>query len=335
MKIFQIVTLSGLGGAQSVVVNLSNALCKEHEVIVIAGEGDGNIFNLLDCRIKRIHISFLKKNISPIFDIMTLFYFFILYIKYKPDIIHLHSSKTGILGRLVFPKRKIIYTVHGFDSIRLAHSKYLNLEKHFQQYCKSIIAVSRYDESNLHLENISNNVKCIHNGIVPPVSINKYKKTVLCIARNSKQKRFNDFVSTAKILHQYAFFWIGNKDYIPDLPENVFCLGNIQSAGKFNQLADIFMLPSNYEGLPIVIIEAMSYGKPVVASNVGGINEIIINGENGYVVDNDPKQFAEKIEYILENNAVYTMFSENALKRFNSELTIKNMLKKYMDAYTS
>ncbi|MDR3321877.1 MAG: glycosyltransferase, partial [Synergistaceae bacterium] len=43
------------------------------------------------------------------------------YRKYKPDIIHLHSSKAGILGRIVFPKNKIIYTVHGFDSIRLAY----------------------------------------------------------------------------------------------------------------------------------------------------------------------------------------------------------------------
>ena len=335
MKIFQVVTLSELGGAQSVVINLANALCKQHEVIVIAGEGDGKLFKQLDDKIKHKKIKFLKKNVSPVNDILTIFYFIVLYIKHKPDIIHLHSSKAGLLGRLVFPKKRIIYTVHGFDSIRLAHRKFLNVEKYFQDYCKAIVAVSRYDESMLNLEGIANNVKCIYNGITPPVSSKRYKKVVLCIARNSRQKRFDDFISTAKILHQYAFFWIGNKEDLPDLPENVFCFGNIPFAGRFNQLADIFMLPSNYEGLPIVIIEAMSYGKPVVASNVGGINEIIVNNENGYVVENDPKLFAEKIEYILENNGIYSRFSENALKRFNSDLTIKNMLEKYMETYTS
>ena len=46
-------------------------------------------------------------------------------------------------------------------------------------------------------------------------------------------------------------------------------MGNIPDAGKYNSIADLFILPSNYEGLPMVILEAMSAGKPVVASNVG------------------------------------------------------------------
>ena len=65
MKIFQIVTLSELGGTQSVVINLSNALSLEHEVIVIAGEGDGKLFKMLDTGIKHLKINSLtKKNIS-------------------------------------------------------------------------------------------------------------------------------------------------------------------------------------------------------------------------------------------------------------------------------
>jgi glycosyltransferase involved in cell wall biosynthesis len=335
MKIFQIVTLSEAGGAQSVVVNLANALSLEHEVTVIAGEGDGKLFQLLNKGIKYIKIGTLRRKISPINEILTIIAFFVLNIKYKPDIVHLHSSKAGLLGRLVFPRKKIIYTVHGFDSIRLAYKKFLPIEKYLQKNCKAIVAVSHYDKKNLIAENITNNVRCIHNGIERPASSVKYEKKVLCIARNTKQKRFDLFLETAKILNCYAFIWIGNQEIIKDTPENVFCLGNIPNAGRYNQLADLFMLSSNYEGLPIVIIEAMSYGKPVVASNVGGIGEIVVNDVNGYIVDNDPKQFAEKIEYILENNDVYKKFSENALKRFNTDLTIKNMLDKYMDIYTS
>lgn len=68
-------------------------------------------------------------------------------------------------------------------------------------------------------------------------------------------------------------------------PDNVYFLGNIPDAGRYNSIADLFILPSNYEGLPMVILEAMSAGKSVVASNVGGISEIVVNGENGYVVE--------------------------------------------------
>jgi glycosyltransferase involved in cell wall biosynthesis len=165
MKIFQIVTLSELGGAQSVVVKLSNALSKEHEVIVIAGEGNGKMFQLLNTDIKYIKLNTLKRKISPLDEIRTICSFYQLYLKYKPDIIHLHSSKAGILGRLIFPKKKIIYTVHGFDSIRVAYRKYLPIERLLQNRCKAIVAVSHYDENNLRMEHINHNVKCVHNGI--------------------------------------------------------------------------------------------------------------------------------------------------------------------------
>jgi glycosyltransferase involved in cell wall biosynthesis len=166
MKIFQIVTLSELGGAQSVVVNLSNALTQErHEVFVIAGEGDGKMFQILNNNVNRIKLKCLRRRISPLNDLLTIFSFMKLYMRYKPDIIHLHSSKAGILGRLVFPKNKTVYTVHGFDSIRSAYRKFLPVERLLQSKCKAIIAVSRYDEQNLKTECITHNIRCVYNGI--------------------------------------------------------------------------------------------------------------------------------------------------------------------------
>jgi glycosyltransferase involved in cell wall biosynthesis len=265
-----------------------------------------------------------------------------LYNKYKPDIIHLHSSKTGVLGRLAYPKNKIVYTVHGFDSIRLAYRKYLPIEKLLQNNCKAIAAVSRYDENNLKTEHIIHNVKCVYNGCkqisdkIEEFSIpQQYKKKIFCIARISKQKRFDIFLEIASILSEYAFIWIGNQNTIQDAPENVFCLGNMLNAGLYNQFTDLFILPSNYEGLPIVIIEAMSYGKPIVASDVGGISEIVVNGENGYTVENIAEVFAEKIKYILENEDIYRKFSESSLYKYHEMLTLDKMVQGYMEIYQS
>lgn len=83
----------------------------------------------------------------------------------------------------------------------------------------------------------------------------------------------------------------------------------------------------------MTIIEAMSFGKPVVASNVGGISEIVVNGENGYTVENVPDIFAEKIEYILENDDIYNHFSRNALERFKKDLTVDKMTVEYLKIY--
>jgi glycosyltransferase involved in cell wall biosynthesis len=166
VKIFQVVTLSELGGAQTVVANLSNALVGAgHQVIVIAGEGDGKLFCLLDENIKHIKIESLKHNISLLNEIKTINIFRKLYKQYKPDIIQLHSSKAGILGRIAFPAKKIVYTVHGFDSIRLVYRKYLPFERLLQYKCKAIVGVSNYDVVNLRREKITHNVICIYNGI--------------------------------------------------------------------------------------------------------------------------------------------------------------------------
>jgi glycosyltransferase involved in cell wall biosynthesis len=342
MKIFQIITLSELGGAQSVVANLSNVLIKNHEVLVIAGEGDDKLFQMLDKNVIKIKVHTLKRKISLFNDLLTFFSFLKLYLKYNPDIIHLHSSKAGILGRLAFPKNKIVYTVHGFDSIRLMYRKYLFFERLLQKRCKMIVCVSHYDENNLRLERITNNVRCIYNGYkqganerIELTIPQKYTKKILCIARISKQKRFKTFLEIALLLPDYAFIWIGNQEPINNLPENVFCFGNLPNAGLYNQFIDLFVLPSNYEGLPIVIIEAMCFGKPVVASNVGGISEIVVNNENGYVVENKAEEFVQKIKYILENEDVYKKFSENALHRFQDDLTAKKMAEEYMKVYIS
>jgi glycosyltransferase involved in cell wall biosynthesis len=161
----------------------------------------------------------------------------------------------------------------------------------------------------------------------------KYQKKVLCIARVSPQKKISLFLETALLLPEYAFIWIGNQRPVENTPENVFCLGNIPNAGKYNNDVDLFMLPSAYEGLPIVIIEAMKAGKPIVASNVGGISEIVINGENGFTVENEAAAFVDKIKYILEDAAVYTRFCERSRQIYTEKLTVEKMTREYLKIY--
>lgn len=341
MRILQVITLCELGGAQSVVANLANTLCKEHEVVVVAGEGDGKMWDLLSPAVVREHVPSLCRALSPLKELKTVLAFRRLYRKYRPDIIHLHSSKAGILGRLAFPKSKIVYTVHGFDSIRVAYRKYLPIEKSLQNRCRAIIGVSKYDERNLRSEGISNHVGIIYNGIVEPLHLNnalfqnlgKYSRKVLCIARLAPPKNIDLFLSVAKLLPQYAFIWIGNQHEVSfACPANVFFMGNLPNAGSYNEYADLFFLPSNYEGLPIVIIEALACGKPVVASAVGGISELL-DGTNGYALENDAQKMAEKISCIFSDTERYALMSECARKTYLEKFTVDRMVSGYLAVY--
>lgn len=343
MRILQLITLSELGGAQSVVINLANKLCENHEVIVVAGEGDGKMYELLDKRVKIDHIPSLVRRLSPIKELQSILTMRQLFRKYKPDIIHLHSSKAGILGRIAFPKSKIVYTVHGFDSIRIAYRKYLPVERFLQKRCAYIVGVSKYDEINLNLEGIKHNVTYIYNGISEPISLkmspfdamSKYRNKILCIARLTPQKNHQLFLETARLLPEYAFIWIGNQEE-PQFkyPKNVFFLGNIKDAGSYTEFADLFFLPSNYEGLPMVIIESLSKGTPVIASAVGGITELL-NGKNGWALENDAILMSKAIQrYFTRNSEEIESIKSSARSTYNEKFTVDKMANGYLKIYT-
>lgn len=342
MKILHIITKSELGGAQSVLTSIVNALCHEHEVTVIAGEGDGKMFDAINDKVQKISYPHLRRAISLYHDTMTLMYLWKINRRLQPDIVHLHSSKAGLLGRLVFPKQKIVYTIHGFDSVRVAFRKFLPIERLMQRRCAAIVGVSQYDMNNLHSEGIFSNTYLVYNGVSAPdekplthVSLPVgYAKTLLCIARVAKPKRYDIFIDCAKRLPQYAFVWIGNLTPIDNVPDNVFFLGNIPNASTYCKLADLFILPSDYEGLPIVILEAMCQGKPIVASKVGGIPEMVIDGKNGFVVPNDSAIFSEKIQYILRNEDILQQFSNYSLELYKNRFTNKKMVEAYLRIYT-
>lgn len=342
MRILQVITVSNLGGAQTVVSSLSNELARAgNEVIIVSGEGDGKLFGLLDEGIKYEHVPSLVRRFSPFNDFKTIFTLRKLYLKYRPDIIHLHSSKSGFLGRIAFPPKKIVYTVHGFDSIRVAYRFFLPLERILQKRCNAIVGVSKYDRDNLISEKINNHVSYVYNGAPLPDKLtdkpfdefSRFKHKIICIARLTPQKNHQLFLETAALLPDYAFLWIGNLDQ-PNFnyPENVFFLGNIMNACSYIRHADLFFLPSNYEGLPMSIIEALASGIPVVASNVGGISEML-DGVNGYAVANDAEEMASKIRQIVENEKGNTKIREACINKYLNNFTVNHMAKNYYEIY--
>ena len=344
MKIMLVITRSELGGAQSVVVQLANYLSACHDVVLVAGEGDGKMWDMVSERVVKEHCPHLQRSLSLKNDLLAIGELRRIYRRHRPDVVHLHSSKAGVLGRVVFPRKRSIYTVHGFDSVRIANRRFLPVEKLLQRRCSAIVAVSNYDEKNLRSEGITHKVSTIYNGISVPdcsnlcdiAAFGKYDKVVLSIARVMPQKLPKLFIDVARLLPDYGFVWIGNMEEVTEygtLPENCHFVGNIPNAGAYCSQANLFILASNYEGLPMVIIEAMSQGLPVVASDVGGVSEIVRNGENGYVLENDSQMFARRICEILEDEQKCKTLGDRSLQIFREELTVERMVEGYMKIY--
>jgi glycosyltransferase involved in cell wall biosynthesis len=162
----------------------------------------------------------------------------------------------------------------------------------------------------------------------------KYEFLILSIARLSPPKKFDLFCEIAELLkkEKIAFIWIGNQYQPENIPENVYCMGSIKNAYQYIPLVDICILPSNYEGLPISIIESLIFAKPVIASKVGGISEIL-DGKNGFALENNAQLFAEKILLYKNNREIYDEACIAARKTYEEKFTIEHMYSKYLDLY--
>ena len=244
--------------------------------------------------------------------------------------------------------KRIVYTVHGFDSIRLKHRVFLPLEKILQRFCGAIVAVSDYDKKNLISEKIKRHIFTVYNGIAEHSIIpqkllpdfNKTRKTVLTIARIAPPKNLNLFLETAKKLPQYDFLWLGGSpDYSVDelykmysVPENVKLFGDVPNASNYINICDLFVLFSNFEGLPMTIIEAMSQKKAVVASNVGGIYELV-DSSNGKLIENTVEDASHAVESILENDNLRQQMEQKSYEKYQCNFTLEKMWEWYKTIY--
>jgi len=229
-KILYIVTQSEFGGAQKNALDLACAFKDRYDISVAAGpDGGGELLERAkDSGLKTIELKRLRRSINPFYDLAAFFEIKNLLAKEKPDILHLHSSKAGVLGSLAArsfqPKIKVIYTVHGavFEAPfnKLSRQLFLLLEKLTSRFKDKIICVSENDK-NLWLKYQaapSEKLIVIHNGIdfsrlefLPKEAAKKtIAKLCNCPVENSRiigtianlypEKGLNDLVEAADLI---------------------------------------------------------------------------------------------------------------------------------------
>jgi glycosyltransferase involved in cell wall biosynthesis len=352
MKILHVITVSESGGAQSVVAALANAATDDgHEVAVVSDPG-GPLWQLLDPQVLRLYVSSLVKPIAPLKDLQSFIAIYRAIRVFDPDIVQLHSSKPGLFGRLFSGsyRMRTIYTVHGFDTIIKGHSLFLPLERWLQGRCAAIVAVSDYDKAALASAGITERVRVIPNGVADcrgeaPTegsaadALRKARSgghfVVLCVARHAPPKRFDLFVAVARSLlgSNAEFFWVGNKEPVTEvLPDNCHALGDVYRASTLIGLCDGFLLLSDFEGLPMTVLEAMAWGMPIVASAVGGIPEALKDGA-GICVVNSTEDAAGALQGLIGNPVLCTAFKTAARSAYEEHFSSSTMYEGYLKLY--
>lgn len=356
MNIVYIITRSDtLGGANIHLLDLAEGVQNlGHQVtILIGGEGVVNQ-KARERGLNCISLENMVREINPIKDFKCFFEIKKHLLAIKPDIVHCHSSKAGILGRLVSYHLKIknIFTAHGWAFTEGVSAKkalvYKYIEKYIAYITDRIITVSEYDRQHALKNGVSNieQMITIHNGIKFLSAIPKKGEQVkiIMVARFSPQKKYSELIialSHIKDLNWCAEF-VGDgelKSEMEQLSVNLGLQERILFSGQcfdVNQRlanSDIFVLSSNYEGFPLTILEGMSHSLPIITSDVGGCKEAI-NG-NGYLIPKgDVKYLADKLAKLIEDDNLRKDMGKKSYQNFVAKFKFETMLEKTIMVYS-
>lgn len=365
VNILYVITKLELGGAQKQLWNLIHHLSKERFNIFLFTASEGllmdDFLSLEGLTLRKSvylerRINFLLKDFLACMEIYR-------YIKENGiDIVHTHSSKAGIVGRFAARwagVKWIIHTVHGwsfndFQSV-LRRVFFIWLERLAARFTDRLVVVSEHDRLKGLSHRIGNpgQYRRISYGINPSDFLSKdngAKKglgledadlAVGMVACFKPQKSPQDFVRLASImtkkLPHLKFILVGDGHLRSgveklirqfDLNEDVILTGWRKDVHEILPALDVLVLTSLWEGVPVCVLEAMAAQKPVVATDTGGVAEIVREGQTGYLVKpHDMAQMAERLHLLLEDEHLRRDMGLSAKRSLGEDFTVSNMSK--------
>lgn len=270
-----------------------------------------------------------RKIIKPFIALAALFQFVPLLLFWRPQIVHLHfaaglsflrKSFFLLLARLTAAKVILHCHAPNFDAF------YRRCPRPAQAYVRlilnksdTLIVLSEYWDHFFKSLSLRVPVVKLYNAAVCPPEVIRAKQdppVILTLGRLSQRKGIYDILKAVPGVLAYApdaKFWLGGDGEVEQVRNilseqswgaQVRLLGWVrdQEKRKVLEQAKIFLLPSHKEGFPVAILEAMSYGLPVVSTPVGGIPELVVDGETGFLIaPGDAEAMVQKITLLLDN----------------------------------
>jgi glycosyltransferase involved in cell wall biosynthesis/uncharacterized membrane protein len=323
-RILIVVTLAEVGGAQMSVSNLLPALAREFDVTV-AAHGSGLLRETAqEAGFPFVPLDHLRRDIHPWHDLLALVELVRLYRRVRPDVVHLHSSKAGILGRLAAVIARVpvrVYTVHGwsFAAYRGAAGRlFLWAERAMRPLTTAVICVSHASRKQGIAARAcsAGRTVVIHNAVDTtsflPARRRGRPPRIVSVARFAFPKDFASLVSAlALVTADVRATFVGEGPALSEiatiiemqgLEGKVELLGARGDVRELLASSDVFVLSSRSEGHPVSLLEAMAAGLPVVATDVGGVAESVVHGQTGLLVPaGDVTALAAALERLVDD----------------------------------
>lgn len=377
IKIIHIITRLDKGGSSRVLLDIARSFNRDNfSIKIISGltmdaQEDLDKFSR-ETGVEIIFENSLRRDINIFLDIAALFKIKRILKKEKPDIVHLHTSKAGFIGRIAakfagvpvcfyMPHGHIFYGYTNFVLTKI----YIMLERFGAGFCNAIITLSDVEARDFLARNIAEKDKffTIHNGIdlkgYQAIDANKLKElrnevklgvsapVITVISRLEPVKGLEIFLQAlgevVKTIPQFMALVVGSGRLREGLEEKAKALnleGKIRFLGyrtdikEIISISDIIVDPALNEGLGLVILEAQALGKPVLATRVGGIPEVIIDNQTGILVPaGDFKSLAGEMIRLLRDAELAARLAREAKKRIELEFSKDKMISRLVELY--
>lgn len=278
--------------------------------------------------------------------------------RFRPDLVHAHLPSAGILARLFTPV-PVVYTEHNIASSYKPPTRVANRIT----YGMNSVAIA---VSDAVLDSISDFPggphRIIENGVaVEPngdravaarqeLSVDDTTKLVVHVGNIRPHKGHSNLLAAAELLlashEDVVIVSIGGEKFPGDLERlrneaaargidsKIRFLGSRADALDFVAAADVFVNPADVEGLPVAILEAMALGKPVVATAVGGVPSVVLDGETGRLVPpKSPADLATTMAELLADSEERRRLADNGRALIESRFSLARMVERYENLY--
>lgn len=349
-----------VGGAQVMVLNLIREIRKKTSEIqfqvLLLEEPHGSYLEEL-CRQEKIDVVYLgkKKGLDPLIIPQI-----IKAIKaFGPDVVHMHKSRLHyfLLPILWCNIKKRLYTVHNLaekDTGNKWLRKLMAFGFHSCHVCPVAISDTCRDSLAVAYNLNKEVIPCIYNGI----DINKFQRakkrvppqkgtlTIVSVGRFSHQKNYPLLLRVAEKIHlmwpEVSFVILGDGELRGEIErqiivqngqEYIHLMGNVSDVRSYLWNADAFLMTSDYEGLPLTVLEAMAAGLPIISTKAGGIVDVVSDGENGFLVNcGDVDALVGAIGQLCTSPELCSHFSEKS-RELSARYSLENMAEEYLRMY--
>ncbi len=371
VKVMQIIARMNVGGPAVIVAELMRGLDKTtFDQILVTGYCDENEADYLDSvatDIKATRIAGLGRSVSLIADLKAFLGLVSLMRKFKPDVIHTHTAKAGVLGRLasLLAGRGAVrvhtfhgHLLHGYFSGAITKLVIL-IEKFFAARTSVLIAIGTKVRDDLAAAGIgrADKYRVFFPGLPAPKSILKasaqsslgisaetlYITFVGRLTQIKRPDRLLDVASECKTRGLDLRFLVSGEGELFEVSKarcqreqlNVTFFGWRNDIDQIFAASDIAILTSDNEGIPLTLIQAAQASLPIVATNVGSISDIVINESNGYLTQTNAADMADAIEKLVRDAQLRKLMGEAGKARAEQYFSLARMVKDHSDLYRS